>query len=196
MPYLDHFGLIAPFYDRVIRMQSREKLIALAGLSNGSRLLDAGGGTGRISQGLRELAASIVVVDESMGMLQQAMNKGGLETVCALTEHLPFDNQSFDCVLMIDALHHVFNQQHTISELWRVLKVGGRIVVEEPDIQKTSVKLIALFEKLALMRSHFLTSREIVALFKKYPSARIHTEKEGFNVWVLVEKQSPLLDRE
>lgn len=189
MPLLDHFTLIAPYYDRLIRLQSKEKLIALAGLSMSGRLLDAGGGTGRVSQALRELTDSIVIVDESLGMLHQAMNKGGLEIVCSQTELLPFDSQTFDCVLLIDALHHVTNQQRTISELWRVLRYGGRIIVEEPDIRNPSVKLVALFEKLALMRSHFLSSQEIVALFEKYPSAHIHVEQERFNVWVVVQKQ-------
>lgn len=192
MPLIDHFGLIAPYYDRVIRLQSKEKLIALAGVSNGGRLLDAGGGTGRVSQTLRELMDTIVIMDESMGMLRQAKNKGGLETVCSQTELLPFESQTFDYVILVDALHHVTNQQQTISELWRVLKSGGRMVIEEPDFQKPSVKLIALFEKLALMRSHFLSSREIVALFDKYPSARIHVEQEGFNIWVVAEKQPPI----
>jgi len=35
----------------------------------------------------------------------------------------------------------------------RVLAPGGRLVIEEPDVERTPVRLIALAEKLALMRS-------------------------------------------
>jgi hypothetical protein len=37
-------------------------------------------------------------------------------------------------------------------------------VIEEPDIKRFAVKLVALFEKLALMNSRFLSGEEIRAL--------------------------------
>ena len=58
---------------------------------------------------------------------------------------------------MVDALHHVINHGQTAREMYRVLKPGGRIVIEEPDIRSFYVKLIAVAEKLLLMRSHFLS---------------------------------------
>ena len=69
-----------------------------------------------------------------------------------------FKDKSFDRVIMVDALHHVKDYRITIHELWRVLMPGGRIVIEEPDIQTFPVKLMALVEKIALMRSHFISS--------------------------------------
>ena len=59
----------------------------------------------------------------------------------------------------------------TAAELWRTLKPGGRLVIMEPDIRLFSVKLVALAEKVALMRSHFLAPAAIVRLFR-YPDAR------------------------
>ena len=47
---------------------------------------------------------------------------------------------------MVDALHHVADQEATIRELWRLLKPGGRIIIEEPDIRRFEVKLLALIE--------------------------------------------------
>ena len=52
-----------------------------------------------------------------------------------------------------------------------VLKPGGSIVIEEPDIRKFTVKLIALAEKITLMRSHFLSPDKIAGLFK-FPEAK------------------------
>jgi demethylmenaquinone methyltransferase/2-methoxy-6-polyprenyl-1,4-benzoquinol methylase len=88
---------------------------------------------------------------------------------------------------MVDALHHVIDQQQTADELWRVLKPGGRLVIEEPDIRAWSVKLIAAFEKLALMRSHFLAPPQVVSLFAHQP-AKAWIETKGYNAWVIVEK--------
>lgn len=151
------------------------------------QLLDIGGGTGRITQGLRGLASSLVVADLSFHMLRQAKMKGGLYTVCTHSEKLPFPDNSFDRVIMVDTLHHVCDQRETIVELWRLLKPGGRIVIEEPDIHMFGVKMIALAEKLALMRSHFLSAEEICGMFH-YPSATVSIEFAEYNTWVIVGK--------
>ncbi|MFU8772057.1 MAG: class I SAM-dependent methyltransferase, partial [Anaerolineales bacterium] len=153
---LDHFDLLAPLYDRIIQYNNSEKLIELVELPSQGRILDAGGGTGRVAQWLNVNLSSIIVVDLSFAMLRQALNKKGLPSVCSKTESLPFDNNSFDRIVMVDALHHVYDQNLTAQEMWRLVKPGGRIIIEELNIKVLSVKLIALFEKLALMRSKFL----------------------------------------
>ena len=187
MPILDHFGIIAPCYDRVIRLREAQKLIDAASLPIQGALLDAGGGTGRVAEALQSLAGSVIVADLSFLMLKQAQRKVGLFSVCSVTERLPFPSETFERVIMVDALHHVCNQAETASELWRILKPGGRLVIEEPDIRKFSVKLMALAEKLAFMRSHFLAPHAITRLFP-YANARISIESEGFNAWVVIEK--------
>lgn len=48
-----------------------------------------------------------------------------------MAEHLPFSDGTFDFVLMGYALRHVSDLQHTFNEYWRVLKLGGRIVILE-----------------------------------------------------------------
>jgi demethylmenaquinone methyltransferase/2-methoxy-6-polyprenyl-1,4-benzoquinol methylase len=183
----DHFGAIAPFYDRIIRSRRPERLIELAGLPVSGRLLDAGGGTGRISQGIKGLASSLVIADLSIGMLKQASTKNGLYPVCTFTERLPFPDGAFERVIMIDALHHVVDQPSSLQELWRVLKSGGRLVIEEPDIRKMTVKVVALAEKLLAMRSHFISPLAIQHLLD-YSDARIRVVCEGFNAWVIVDK--------
>jgi demethylmenaquinone methyltransferase/2-methoxy-6-polyprenyl-1,4-benzoquinol methylase len=94
---------------------------------------------------------------------------------------------TFDRIIMVDALHHVFNQLQTVAELWRVLVPGGRIVIIEPDIQKLAAQLIAIGEKLLFMRSHFLSAGKMAALFGEQ-SDRVQIISSGFNVWVFAEK--------
>ena len=189
MPLLDHFGFLAPFYDRVIKPKPPEYLWNLAELPTTGVLLDAGGGTGRIAQFMREKAAQVVVADLSVEMLAQAREKGGLDLVCSHTERFPFPQAKFDRILMVDALHHVCDQPQTARELWRVLKPQGVLVIEEPDLATFAVKLVALAEKLALMRSHFLSPEKIAALFDPYPAeVTIHREANDFNAWVVVKK--------
>ena len=187
MPILDHFGLLAPFYERFIQPQEPEKISQRLNLPVDGAILDAGGGTGRVSHALSGLAGKIIVADLSTGMLRQAIQKDGLRVVNAHTEALPFPDQSFERILMVDALHHVCNHQETADELWRVLKPGGRILIEEPDVRTFSIKLVALAEKLALMRSHFLSPPKIEALFPM-ASGQIRTERDGYNAYILIDK--------
>ena len=191
MPFksLDHFSFLAPFYDHVIHLESVEKIIASADLPITGPLLDVGGGTGRVSGALQGMASARIIADLSLGMLRQAAAKDGLQTICSHSEKLPFADETFGRIIMVDALHHVCDQTQTANELWRVLAPGGYLVIEEPDLRTVAIKLVALAEKLALMRSHFLAPSEIASLFD-FPQAdiRIETEPDGFNAWVIVRK--------
>lgn len=185
---LDHFGLIAPLFSRV-KYASLEAMLAQADLPTSGRVLDAGGGTGRVASAISEHAGDVVVADPSLGMLRQA-DRAQLKLACSNSESLPFPDASFERIIMVDALHHVINHSQTAREMYRVLKPGGRIVIEEPDIRSFYVKLIAVAEKLLLMRSHFLAPQKIVDLFS-FDSVSSSIYSADHNAWVVIEKPSP-----
>ncbi len=185
MPF-DHFNLIAKFYDRGTEFMVNEELVQLLDLGAQFSLLDVGGGTGRVAAALRNKVRSVVVADPSAGMLHYAKKKG-LITVCTPGEHLPFKENSFDRIIMVDAFHHVRNQSQTADELWRAITPGGRILIIEPDIRRFAVKLIALGEKALFMRSHFLSHEKIAALFGE-KSPHIKVVKSDWNVMILIER--------
>jgi len=187
MPLFDHFDLAAPFYERLIPPRLPEKLIELLDLPVVGRLLDAGGGTGRVTQFFHRRAGQVVLIDLSSRMLSQAAKKTGLHLAQAPSERLPFPDGAFERIVMVDAFHHVFDQVQTAHELWRVLAPGGRLVIEEPDLRHPIVKLVALAEKAALMRSRFFTPERIAALFAGL-AARVQVTRESYNAWVCVEK--------
>ena len=182
----DHFDLIAGIYDRGAPFTPSRTLLEQLALSSDNLLLDAGGGTGRVTTALRSLVREAVVADLSGGMLLRAAAKGLVTTRTPL-EHLPFPSGTFDRIIMVDALHHVLDQQQTGNELWRVLTPGGRLVIVEPDIHKISVKILALGEKLLLMRSHFLSGEEIGRLFSEQEAQLSVTYDEG-NTVILIKK--------
>ncbi len=184
-----HFDFLAPLYDRLIRFTRLESLLQRLALPYPGHLLDAGGGTGRVAAALRPYVNTVVVADVSPGMLAQARQKN-LIAARAASEHLPFPAHSFDRILMVDALHHVVHQEQTILELYRVLKPGGRLVIEEPDLNTLPVKAIALFEKIMLMRSHFLPPEHIARLFPS--GSQVTVERQDYIAWIIVEKGATL----
>jgi demethylmenaquinone methyltransferase/2-methoxy-6-polyprenyl-1,4-benzoquinol methylase len=183
MPF-DHFALIAPFYARVAYSKT-EVLREVAGLPTKGILLDVGGGTGRVASAIRNLVEHAFIADVSIGMLKESP-RAALKPVCGESELLPFADNSFERVIMVDTLHHVADHTRTAQEMLRVTRPGGLLIIEEPDIRTFGVKLIALAEKLLLMRSHFLAPEEISRLFDG-ESSKIKTE-DG-TAWVIIEKQ-------
>jgi ubiquinone/menaquinone biosynthesis C-methylase UbiE len=183
MPIFDHFSAIAPLYARVTYTKS-VLISKIANLPVSGKLLDVGGGTGRVSSAIKELVDKVYVTDISYGMLKETLG-AGFNPVCGGAEALPFPSDSFERVIMVDALHHVVDQTASAREMFRVLKPGGLLVIEEPDIRTFGVKLIALVEKLLLMRSHFLTPEQITKLFTE--GEKKIWEEDG-NVWVVIKK--------
>ena len=182
MPF-DHFDFIAPIYARVT-YASMDKMRELAGLPAKGCLLDIGGGTGRVASSLLNDMDEIIIADVSMGMLKQT-HRSTLKPVCSHSESLPFADNFFERVIMVDALHHVIDEPASAKEMLRVLKPGGRIIIEEPDINTFAVKLIALAEKLLLMRSHFLSPLQIASLF---PAGSTNIVSEASSAWVVISK--------
>ena len=184
---LDHFDLIASIYDRLIGLPDSSRLRHLLKLPVNGWLLDAGGGTGRASSQLSPLIKHTVVSDLSRRMLQKAREKG-LSPVCAHVERMPFDDQCFDRVLVVDALHHFCNQKEAVSDLVRILKTGGRMVIEEPDYNHKGVKILALIEKILLMRSRFYTPQEIRDMIVPH-GVSVHIETDGrYTAWIIADK--------
>jgi demethylmenaquinone methyltransferase/2-methoxy-6-polyprenyl-1,4-benzoquinol methylase len=183
-----HFDLIAFAYDRLIGRPDAESLAKMLGLPVRGRLLDAGGGTGRVSTLLRPLVGGCVVADLSLGMLRRARAKGRIEAALARTEALPFPDGAFQRVIVVDALHHFSRMEEAIAELVRVLAPGGRILIEEPDLTLPIVKLVALAEKLLLMESHFRTPEAIGAMLERCGLSPLIRRSGRFRSWITADK--------
>jgi len=121
-------------------------------------------------------------------MLREARQKQMI-ACCGLAERLPFADGAFDRIVMVDTFHHLHDQHAAAKETLRVLRPGGRLVIEEPDIRRWAVKWIALGERLLLMRSRFHSIADLARVFEE-AGARIAAieEKRDLNVRLAVER--------
>lgn len=186
MLHLDHFALVAPVYDRVFHRTHVERLLHYLALEPALRLLDVGGGTGRIAQYMMGQVAQVCLLDPSAAMLRQGYSKG-ICTTRGEAEDLPFPPAFFERIMVVDALHHMCDQARAAGELLRVLAPQGRLVIEEPDITHCQVRLAAAAEKLLRMRSRFLTPETIQKLFS-HQNTKTRLKREGSTVWVIIDK--------
>jgi ubiquinone/menaquinone biosynthesis C-methylase UbiE len=140
----------------------------------------------RVAAALVGAGRKLIVVDSAQAMLRHAVHRN-LFSIYAPLENLPLSSGLVDRVIMMDAFHHVLDQKKTASELLRVLGPGGRIVIVEPDIRHFRMKLLAVGEKLLLMRSHFLSGERIAGLFENR-NVLVGVRYDEYNVIVSIEK--------
>jgi demethylmenaquinone methyltransferase/2-methoxy-6-polyprenyl-1,4-benzoquinol methylase len=181
----DPFFWLAPIYDRIFSPAGPEILSWLE-LQGGEVVLDIGGGTGRVAGALKE-KARVVVVDLSPGMAVRAKKKG-LMVCIARAEALPFPSEFADGIIVVDAFHHFRTHSLAAQEMMRVLKRGGRLFLEEPDISNLAVKLIALGEKLLLMRSRFYDFATLSSFFLIRGGNLLRFERKGGILRLLISR--------
>ena len=96
--------------------------------------LEVGTGTGADALVLAErFGVSVVGVDTSTTMVEEARRRGLREARVADAEALPFDDASFDGCWADRTFQHLADPEAALAELCRVTKDGGRLVVADPD---------------------------------------------------------------
>jgi demethylmenaquinone methyltransferase/2-methoxy-6-polyprenyl-1,4-benzoquinol methylase len=154
---------MARWYDRF--MNWRDVSPIRIKLNNARIIIDVGGGTGVISQ---KISKDVIIVDPSQGMLREAKKKGMSNLVRGVAEYLPFRNDIVDAVICTDALHHTQDPEKSISEMIRVTRPGGQIIIEEFDIGRWWVRLfVGVIEKLAVMKPQFISAEKLTEIFQR-----------------------------
>ncbi len=113
----------------------RNLLRDIAGSRAGSlRILDYGCGTGGNTQTYRPLGW-IVAIEPDEFAIRAAESRGGASYCRANGIQLPFRSGTFDVVIASDVLEHIRDDAAALSEIARVLRPGGSIVVTVPAHQ-------------------------------------------------------------
>ena len=132
------WNLYARVYDTLLMFRPYQCMLTEAadsvGLPAGSRVLDAGCGTGNLTRPLGERGYQVLALDSSPHMLQRARMKhphlqfqsGDLGGV------LPFPSESFDAITCSNVLYTLPDPAAALQEFRRVLRPGGKLVVTNP----------------------------------------------------------------
>ena len=105
--------------------------------TRGKRVLDYGCGSGYGSAQIAEDADHVTAVDVAADAIDHARAHFQRDNLDFLTidpaERLPFADASFDVVLSFQVFEHVSDTSHYLSEIRRVLRPGGKLVLITPD---------------------------------------------------------------
>jgi len=116
---------------RSMYQQTRAKLFK-QWVGTGHQVLDLGGRDGTLTQYFAEgNSVTIGDVDSNALAIAQKEHGFGIQLV-NLNEYFPFDDDSFDVVVMAEVLEHLPYPEITLSEIRRVLKKGGTFIGNVP----------------------------------------------------------------
>lgn len=107
----------------------RQSLQALSGLPAGAKVLELGSGAGQFIREIKRIRPDLNCY--GCDISQHAINfakKSNDGVVYDLSEEkrAPYEDNTFDAVLIYDVLEHVADPGSIIAEVQRILKVGGR----------------------------------------------------------------------
>lgn len=115
-------------------MSHLDNLGKITGGLRGKKILDIGAGRGEFLLACAERgydAVGIEINDEKISDARTSAHARGLplELVKAEAEHLPFADNTFDFANMGEVIEHVRNPVGVLTELYRVLKPGGKAYI-------------------------------------------------------------------
>jgi SAM-dependent methyltransferase len=120
----DHLEAVAkhghnPFMDQSVVEQSEAltKRLIKKHTRRGDRILDVGVGPGKLRRGMGEF---------------KWYGLEGINVACGRIEDLPYKNDIFDTIVCTDVLEHVLDLNYCTSQILRVLKPGGALIIRVP----------------------------------------------------------------
>jgi SAM-dependent methyltransferase len=155
VPWLDEFdaGVAVPHDEAAIARALGELLrdrarrermgdnarreVASSLLPGGEALLDIGCGDGELAARAAGRYARIVAADISPSVVREAAHRRGAIAqwwVLDASRALPFAAASFTTVVSLSTLQYLFDPAAFLAEAWRVLRPGGHLLVETPNM--------------------------------------------------------------
>lgn len=87
--------------------------------------LEIGGGSGNLKEYIKDVISTDIVYTNWLDTAADAQS-------------LPFLNECFSNIVLVDVLHHIEYPKYFLEEAVRVLKPGGRLILMEPAITPVS----------------------------------------------------------
>jgi len=141
-------------------------LVKLLELRGAETVVDYGAGTGMYTLPLAAalphgtvLAVDVqdVLLERLRGKLEAEPSGGRVQTVLVTDAQVPLDDGVADRVLMLNVLHHIYDQPEALSELVRLLAPAGLLV---------SVEFARMHRPVGPPNDHVLPFEEVRALIR------------------------------
>lgn len=136
----------------------------------GINVLEAGCGTGRILIPLAKRGINSYGVDPSQNMLNILKNKKKdlkINIKRGDIEKIPYPDNTFDVVFTMHVLMHMVRYEKAIGEMYRVLKPGGKMIVDFPN-KYSPYTILSIILNPNKVRTHLFSKKYLKKLFNRY----------------------------
>lgn len=150
-------------------------------------LLDVGSGNGTfLSIVLNKFDVEVSGIDISPGMIEKSKEllDGRADLKVGDSEHLPWNDGSFDVITCIASFHHYPGPELVLQEMKRVLRPGGILMIADPftpnELLRFFLNILIKFSRSGDVRIY--SRKEMQELLEKCGFTLIRWETEGKNL--------------
>ncbi len=132
-----------------------EKVLLLGNISNYGKYL-------------KKLGVEVIILENDKHVANSAIvDNGNCNIIQGSVEYLPFKDNYFDKVIFLNYFNCFENEKNALSEVYRVLKHKGKVIIEDKNPKNLSVKLKSLQNKIKGYNGKFYRPTEIVEIFSE-----------------------------
>ena len=130
--------------EKILLAVYREACRCFASSSESINHLDVGAGNGELIKLIgSQVSTKPYACDYTEGLMEL---DGQSVDICDLNnQKLPYDDNTFDLVTFTEVIEHIENHRFTLSEIARVLKPGGFVILSTPNILNLKSRIRFLF---------------------------------------------------
>ena len=135
----------------------------------GSRVLLVGE-VGELGKRIRAFGVQVTILEHSRRdeiCFSHIMNEN-CTVVSGQLEYMPFNDNYFDKLIVLDCLNHTADCNKSVQEINRVLKPNGEVIVEDLNLKDIKVKLKYFKHRICGEHIHYNYPSEIRDIFKEF----------------------------
>jgi ubiquinone/menaquinone biosynthesis C-methylase UbiE len=192
---IDQFSQQAGAYTAITaHSDALDKLLQISRVQADDTVLDIACGSGIVACAFATQASHVTGIDITAAMIEEAkktQQKKGLSNMqwqIGEVASLPYDNESFSIVVSRFGFHHFQNPATVLSEMTRVCKPGGRVLVVDVALPAGKVDAYNRMEKLRdPSHTAALTQPRLLELFNQAGLQPV--ELESYRMAIELEEQ-------
>ncbi len=135
----------------LIRLKQLEKYIG----DRKGKLLDVGCSEGTFLYEAEKMGWEVFGIEPEYGTSNYAVEKYKLNVLTATLQEAGFEDDYFDVVTFYHSLEHIPDPKAALLEAKRILKPGGLLVIEVPNIECMSYKILRSRWRSFMVYSHY-----------------------------------------
>lgn len=148
---------------------------------NGGKMVEVGSGLAYLLRSFKDEGWNVLGIDPWRALPTMTMETHGIETIPATLEQAALPDSSVDVVILLHVIEHVPDPVATLTEINRILKPGGHLVMETPRYDTLMFKLLGKRERSLRCDGHiyFFTFASLKRTYERAGFVEVETKAVG-----------------